>query len=85
MGYTKLEATLKERLVFLFTGILNNKLYEKWSCILEPNNTGKAMIIESKTTPLQDNKDSINNIEETELKMDIPFFDLEDSDTKSNL
>jgi hypothetical protein len=84
MKYTKLEATLKERLVFLFTGLLCNKLYEKWKCVLEPNNTNKAVLIESQSTPLQEEKSNINNIEEETID-NIPFFDLDNSETKSNL
>lgn len=73
MEYTKLNSTLRERIVFLFTGLLPSKYISE----------NKTTTISSQ--PKQEENVVINNIEENNIKMDIPFFDLDNSETKSNL
>ena len=73
MEYKKIDMGFKERLVFLFTGLIPVKYLT----------SGKPNITFSQTK--QEEKNDISNIEETDGKLDIPFFDLDDSKTKSNL
>ena len=73
MEYKKLQVPFMERLTFLFTGLLQTK-----HLIEERGNVWHS-------TPQQEQKTNINNIEDKDMKMDIPFFDLDNSDTKSNL
>jgi hypothetical protein len=74
MEYKKIDISLKDRFVLLFTGLIPKKYIE----------TGKPNITFSQTK--QEEKTDINNIEDNTMKMDsIPFFDLDQSDTKSNL
>ncbi len=69
MEYKKLNIPLRERLTFLFTGLLAKKYL-----------TGI-----SNTQSKQEEQTDINNIEEVNTDLSIPFFDLDNSDTKSNL
>jgi len=78
MDYKKLNAPLKERIVFLFTGLLSVKY-------IIPDITDI-----SATQYKQEEKTNINNKERdradnSNLKLNIPFFDLDNSETKSNL
>ena len=73
MEYTKLKIPFMERLTFLFTGLLPTKhLY------IEPALTRFV-------SQLKEERNGINNIEENELKVDIPFFELDSTETTSNL
>ncbi len=71
MEYKKIDMGFKERLVFLFTGIIPVKYLV----------SGKPNITFSQSE--QEGQTDINNIEEN--MVDIPFFDLDTSETKSNL
>lgn len=78
MEYKKIDATLKERFIFLFTGLISKKYLEE-----------KTEVI-SFSQSKQEEKVCINNKEEGQVdaldfKPDIPFFDLDPSKTKSNL
>lgn len=74
MGYKKLNISFKEKIVFLFTGLLDKKHLIGH----KPNITFQQ--------EEQEKKNDINNIEEcTNDKIDIPFFELDSSKTKSNL
>lgn len=75
MNYKKLDVSFKDRLIFLFTGLLNEKY-------IPQNEIIKTVTIDSQSS-------IINNIEENfavkEEKLDIPFFDLDTTKVKSNL
>lgn len=69
--YVKLRITLKERFLFLFTGLIRrNYIISKR---IESVAQGQTEIVASEDTEI---------IEKIET---IPFFDLDKSDTKSNL
>ena len=73
MEYKKLDIPFTERLTFLFTGLLSTRHLHCNKPVL------------SSIPSVKEEKVIINNIEEEELKMDIPFFDLDKTETKSNL
>lgn len=72
MEYKKLDIPFWERLTFLFTSLISKKyLEDKTEYISTPH-------IKQEENP------NINNKEE-KIKMDIPFFELDSTETKSNL
>ncbi len=73
MEYKKIDMGFKERLVFLFTGLIPVKYLT----------SGKPNLTFSQSK--QEDDTDISNIEENNIKVDIPFFDLDNSKTKSNL
>ncbi len=74
MKYKKLDIPFWERLTFLFTGLLS----------VRHLHSNKRVI--TSIPREQEAKIDINNIEEGEdPELNIPFFDLDNSETKSNL
>ena len=78
MEYKKINASFKERLMFLFTDLLPKKyvteIYESIS--VHQGYKEPKFDINTKEEIKEDSPD---------VKMDIPFFDLDKSETKSNL
>ena len=73
--YVKVKCALKQRILFLFTGLLNKKY-------LINTNTNIVNIKEDVVT-----KDGVNVhlVDAIPDKIDIPFFELNQSDVQSNL
>jgi len=75
MDYKKIKVPFKDRLLFLFTGIINEKYLN-------------IQKINSFSLPTE-NRSIINNIKEVDIeaetKVDIPFFEFDVNKTKSNL
>ena len=71
--YIKVSVSLKERLLFLFTGLIHKKyvisISKKSERVITTN--------ESKSVVIDEEKD--------DFRVDIPFFELDDKETKSNL
>jgi len=72
--YVKLYISFKERVLFLFTGLI--KKDHIISKTVEPKGSGAT---ETDIQNVQENDD------DTPFKVDIPFFELEEGKTKGNL
>lgn len=74
--YIKIKCTIKERLLFLFTGIIKkskliNNMQDKSQNVSDINHFDKM-----------DNKEIVDSIPD---KLDIPFFELDNTNVQSNL